>query len=78
MERRATIRNRLLKAGTIEFDGGSVNCVVRNLSIAGAALDVSNPAGIPEYFTLTFRTDGLRMPCRVAWRAETRIGVTFD
>jgi len=30
----------LLKSATIEFDGGAYSCTVRNLSAAGAALDV--------------------------------------
>jgi len=77
-EHRALPRNRLLKAGTVEFDGTAINCVVRNLSIAGAALDVSSPVGIPEHFTLAFRADGLYMPCRVIWRKEKRVGVAFD
>jgi PilZ domain len=78
MDRRTVIRNRVLRAATIEFGGASVNCVVRNISIAGAALDVSNPVGIPEDFTLAFRADGLRMFCHVNWRSGKRIGVSFD
>ena len=34
--------------------------------------------GIPEHFTLVFPADGLHMPCRVVWRKERRIGVTFE
>ncbi len=71
-EHRAIPRNRTLKAGTIEFDGGAINCMVRNLSIAGAALDVTSAVSIPEHFTLVFPTDGLRMPCHVIWHSETR------
>jgi hypothetical protein len=75
MDRRMVSRNRVLKAGTIEFGGGAVNCVVRNISIAGAALDVSNPTGIPEDF---IRVDGVRKFCHVNWRSGKRIGVSFD
>ena len=42
------IRRRLLKAGTIEFGGGVIDCTVRNLSEFGAALDVVSPVGIPK------------------------------
>ena len=38
VEKRATIRHRVLKAGTIEFDGGAVNCMVRNMTDLGAML----------------------------------------
>ena len=77
-EYRSVPRNRVLRVGTIEFDGGAINCMVRNLSISGAALDLGSPVGIPEHFTLVLPTDGLRMPCHVAWRKEKRIGIEFD
>ena len=57
-ERRAAPRNRVMKAGTIEFDGDAITCLVRDLSISGAQLDVNSPVGIPDQFTLAFRADG--------------------
>ena len=77
-ERRTTPRHHVMKAGTIEFDGGSFTCVIRDLSIAGAGLDVASSVGIPDHFTLVLRADGLHFPCHVAWREERRIGVAFD
>jgi hypothetical protein len=50
---------------------------VRDLSISGAALDVTSPVGIPDHFTLVFQADGVHMPCRVIWCKEERIGVAF-
>jgi hypothetical protein len=52
--------------------------MVRNMSEAGAALDVSSPVGISEHFTLVLPTEGKRLPCQVVWRKEKRIGVAFD
>jgi len=78
VEKRVTSRNRVLKAGTIEFGGGAIDCTVRNVSNTGAALDVTSPVGIPEKFTLVVPADGLRLPCRIVWRRERRIGVAFD
>lgn len=75
-EKRTSPRHRVLKAGTIEFNGGAIDCMVRNLSTAGAALDVTSPVGIPEHFTLI--ADGSHHPCHVIWRKEKRIGVAFD
>ncbi len=71
-------RRRVLKSGTIEFGGGVIDCMIRNLSSVGAALEVSTPVGIPESFLLIFRTEGMQKPCRVVWRREKRIGVAFD
>jgi hypothetical protein len=78
VEKRNVARHRILKAGTIEFSGGAIDCVVRNRSNTGAALDVSSPAGIPEDFSLVLPADGLRMSCHVVWRKEKRIGIAFD
>jgi hypothetical protein len=77
-EKRIFPRHRVLKSGTIEFGGGGIDCMVRNMSNVGAALEVASPMGIPDKFTLVFRADGLHLPCHVIWRREKRIGVTFD
>ena len=73
---RAT-RHRVYKAGTIEFGGGSIPCLVRNVSASGAAIEVSTPLWFPDQFTLGTASDGVRHPCRVVWRAEKRIGLQF-
>jgi hypothetical protein len=75
-EHRITNRQRVLKAGKIEFGGGAVDCTVRNISATGAALDVTSPLGIPAQFILV--TEGDHLPCRVVWRKEKRIGIAFD
>ena len=77
-EKRAAPRHRVLKAGTIEFGGGAIDCTVRNVSNIGAALDVTSPMGIPEKFTLVLPGNGLHLPCHVVWRKERRLGVAFD
>jgi PilZ domain len=76
-ERRNRSRHRVLKAGTIEFGGGAIDCTIRNFSDAGAALDVTSPVGIPERFTLVVQADGAHLSCTVVWRKEKRIGVRF-
>ncbi len=78
-EYRASQRQRVLKAGTISFNGDAgISCTVRNLSATGAALEVASPVGIPDQFTLIFDADHSTKPCRIVWRKERRIGVTFD
>jgi hypothetical protein len=78
MEMRAFIRHSELKAGTLQFDGGWINCVVRDRSNAGAMLHVPSSVGIPERCTLIMSPDGRHVLCRVAWRTEKRIGVAFE
>jgi hypothetical protein len=67
----------VLKAGTIVFGRNAIDCVVRNLSTSGAALEAPNQAGIPPRFVLDIPSDGLRLACRVKWRREHRLGVEF-
>jgi hypothetical protein len=77
-EYRTAPRRRVLKAGSISFGGGVIDCTIRNISETGAALEVVTPLFIPDKFTLIVPSDGLSPPCRVVWRRECRIGVTFD
>lgn len=65
-------------AGTVEFSGDAINCVIRTMSIGGASLDVTSPTDIPDRFSLVFKTDGVRIPCHVVWRSKKRIGVEFE
>lgn len=75
--KRAASRHRVLKSGTIEFNGGAIDCVVRNLSDTGAALEVASPLGIPQAFNLLIAGDRTSRQCEVRWRKENRIGVAF-
>ena len=74
---RAALRQRVLKSGSIEFNGGVIDCVVRNISETGAALEVASPLGIPDTFNLLISGDHSTRHCQVAWRKDKRIGVAF-
>ena len=77
-ERRKVQRHRTLKAGSITFNRASgIDCRVRNLSPAGACLEVASQLGIPDDFMLVVEIDHLRQPCHVIWRTATRMGVQF-
>ena len=79
VERRKALRHRTLKAGSITFNrASSIDCRVRNLSPAGALLEVASQVGIPEEFVLVIESDHARHPCRVIWRTATRLGVAFS
>jgi PilZ domain-containing protein len=75
---RAAPRHRVLKAGSIEFNGGVIDCTIRNVSDTGAAIEVASPVGVPDSFWLVVSGDHTRRHCRVAWRTDKRIGVAFD
>lgn len=76
-EKRNVERYRMLKAGSITFGGSAIDCVVRNLSETGAALEVASPIGIPRDFTLIQNADRSERQCTVVWRSKTRVGVAF-
>jgi hypothetical protein len=78
MESSANPRNTVLMSGAIEFAGSTINCLISNISISGAAIEVTNPHDIPERFNLVFKADDAHIPCHVIWRQEERIGVAFD
>jgi hypothetical protein len=77
-EKRKVARRRTLKAGSIAFNrAAGIDCRVRNLSPAGACLEVASQVGIPDDFVLVIETDRLTQQCRVIWRTATRMGVEF-
>jgi hypothetical protein len=75
---RIASRRRVLKAGSIEVGGDAFECTVRNLSDRGAALEVMTPLYIPDRFTLVLQSEQSKRECRIIWRKQKRIGVTFD
>jgi hypothetical protein len=78
-ERRQVPRHRTLKAGSITFNrNGGVDCRVRNLSPAGACLEVASQLGIPDEFVLVVEIDHVKASCHVIWRTASRLGVAFD
>ena len=70
-------RHRTLKAGKIILHQGAsvLDCTIRSLSAAGAAISVPNAATVPAEFELQF--DDETRNCIVAWRRLDRLGVKF-
>jgi hypothetical protein len=77
MEKRNSERHEVLKAGTISFQGASIECTVHNISIGGANLEVETRARIPDSFDLTIDPEDGTQHCHVVWRTDRRIGVSF-
>ena len=79
MDKRRSPRLRTLKGGSIMFGvAAAVDCVIRNMSETGAALEVESPVGIPDEFRLLIKPEFLKRNCRVVWRSAKRIGVEFS
>ena len=77
-EKRSSYRRRLLKTGCIitSDKAPTIQCTVRNAADTGAALQVSTSFGIPGNFDVII--EGSRRRCRVLWRTDTMIGVSFE
>ena len=80
MNNRNSERYEVLEAGTITFQGSGsgMDCIVHNISIGGANLEVENSTGIPDSFDLLINSENGKQHCYVVWRKEQRIGVAFD
>src|ERR1700716_2797519 len=52
-DKRDTQRQNVMKAGTILFGGSGIDCLVRNMSVGGANLEVESQIGIPSSFELS-------------------------
>ena len=78
VETRIAPRHRVKKPAEIDHGGDKIHCTIRDLSITGAALEISNPTKIPATFTLIVPEDRLKLSCRVVWRRGFRLGVAFD
>lgn len=77
-DKRDTQRQNVMKAGTILFGGSGIDCLVRNMSVGGANLEVESQIGIPGSFDLVIEAEHSNHHCHVVWRKARRIGVAFD
>ena len=77
-EARRSLRSRTFKGGSIIFGvAAAIDCIIRNMSETGAALEIESPVGIPDEFILLVKPEFVKRKCRVAWRSAKRIGVAF-
>ena len=70
-------RHRVMKPGTIGFNGLGIECLVCNVSPSGAAIEIKGTVCIPESFNLMIESERLNKSCRVVWRKYQRLGVAF-
>ncbi len=78
-ERRKTPRRPVRKSAAIMLSGGrKLVCTMRDVSKAGAGLEVARDASVPGVFKMMVEMESTQRRCRIIWRAETRMGVVFD
>jgi hypothetical protein len=77
-ERRKITRMRVLKGAKFLLGNSSVrDCVVRDLTNAGAGVEVPNTIELPVGLDLTFDGDRSFRRCRLVWRKISKTGVEF-
>jgi hypothetical protein len=78
-ERRAVQRTRVQRSAKIIVPRRSpvIHCTVQNITSGGACLKMANTFGVPPTFDLTFEHGRTRRPCRVVWRTNDKLGVSF-
>jgi len=77
-EKRKHPRIEIEELAYVSAGGSVMRCVVRNISPEGAAIDVENPAFVPQQFRLVMAKDSsIVHECRVAWIKQNRIGLMF-
>lgn len=76
-EKRKHPRTEINEPAYVSAGGSVMRCVVRNISPDGAAIDVENPAFVPDQFRLVVAKHSSTYDCRVIWIREKRIGLAF-
>jgi hypothetical protein len=76
-EKRKHPRVEIEEPAYVSSGGSVMSCVVRNISPEGAAIDIENPAFVPQRFRLVVAKDSSVHECRIAWIQQKRIGITF-
>jgi hypothetical protein len=78
-ERRRSVRRRALKAATIVVGHGEpdIACFVRDISDTGVRIKLGDGVAVPDDFVIRIGNDAPR-PCRIVWRGEGQLGVTFS
>ncbi|AIQ92054.1 MULTISPECIES: PilZ domain-containing protein [Methylobacterium] len=79
-EHRREARQRVFLKGRIVFNNGSssFDCLVRDMSSAGARLVMSDATTLPEAFDLYIPQKDRTYRAILRWRREDGIGVTFE
>jgi hypothetical protein len=79
IERRRYRRILTQKAAKVVFHYNSViDCTVRDLTDAGARLEIPSAGAVPQTFDLiTQEPDGAHL-CQVVWRSQDSVGVSFE
>lgn len=72
-------RSKSFLRATIRFQNRNVtmDCLVRNISLSGARLEIDETAALPAEFELEIPNRGVVLQCQLKWRHDQAAGVKF-
>jgi hypothetical protein len=78
-DRRKNLRGKVFLGGVagINERGSTMDCVVRNVSDAGACVEIDQGAKLPDEINLTIPHKGRSFLGRLIWRHADRVGLAF-
>ncbi|MBB2964961.1 PilZ domain-containing protein [Methylobacterium sp. R2-1] len=78
-EKRQEARKRTFLKGRILFNKGAstMDCLIRDLSEAGARLELSETSTLPEVFDLYIQQKDATLRSTLRWRRDGAVGVAF-
>jgi hypothetical protein len=78
-DRRQGARDKVLYGGVaaVNGHGSTMDCVVRNISDAGACVEFDTAAKLPEEMNLTIARKGRSFLARLIWRQANKVGLAF-
>ena len=77
-ERRRFPRTEINEPAFVSTGGSVMHCTVLNISAEGCAIEVNEPAFVPQRFRLVMANDSsLVRECQVVWIQQNRIGLSF-
>jgi hypothetical protein len=78
IQKRDAVRQRAFLKARIRIQSRTtVDCMVRNLSLSGARLEVGPTFTLPTEFELEIPQRGAVLQCALKWRKDDAVGVKF-
>ncbi|SEF11344.1 PilZ domain-containing protein [Rhizobiales bacterium GAS191] len=79
LKERDSIRSKAFLKAVIRFQNRNVtmDCIVRNISLSGARIEVGQAFALPTEFELEIPQRGAVFQCALKWRRDDAAGVKF-
>jgi hypothetical protein len=77
-ERRSVGRTRILKHAKILANRTTIPCTIVDLTNRGACIELVDTHDVPDRFELSFGNRHAHRACRVTWRTDNQLGVSFE